>query len=119
MALPGHLQSIAGHIGTLNSHIHGGKYNHFGPGGRFTTSNAVRGGLAFGLGAIAVRNAQDSYHKLKYGEIGGSMLSAAMGASAAAGAYHMATQSGALKNVLTISPARFSKWAAMASKTRV
>lgn len=99
----------ARHVNNFNSYIHGvGSEFRLGP-RTFSTTNALRGGLAFGLGAVALRNAQDSYHKMKYGEIGGSMLSAAMGATAAAGAYHVARNSGAMKTILNHTAARLGR----------
>ncbi len=102
------------HLNNFNRSLHSHQFNAFGR--PFNTVNGVRGGLAFGLGAIALRNAQDSYHKMKYGEIGGSMLSAAMGTAAAAGAYQMAIQKGTMHNLLNSTAARFGR---MASRMKV
>ena len=83
-------------------------HNHtFGFGGhQLGTAGAVRGGLAAGLGVLAIKDAQNTYQKLKYGEIGGAMLSAAMTAGAAAGAYHMATNSQAMKQAINFTAIR-------------
>lgn len=102
---------MAQKVSGLNSTLHGSRFgaapHTFGLGGRtFNTSNVARGGLAAGLGILAVKDAQNTYQKLKYGQIGGAMLSAAMTAGAAAGAYHMATQSNAMKQALNFTAIR-------------
>jgi hypothetical protein len=111
------LSNQAHNIRAINNNIHGGKWNSFGAfGHEINTASAARYGLAFGLGAVALRNAQDSYHKLKYGEIGGSMLSAALGTAAAAGAFHMATKTQAMNQVLNFTGIRLAKAARFLSK---
>ena len=111
------LGSAASNIGRFNKSLHHGSNANFNAFGRqFNTSTTMRYGLAFGLGAVALRNAQDSYHKLKYGEIGGSMLSAAMGTAAAAGAFHMATKSQAMSQVLNFTGIRLAKAARWVQK---
>ena len=89
-----------GHLNGADKYLHGSspaQWSMFGK--SMGAGRVIQGGLAFGLGALAFRNAQDTYHKLKYGEIGGAMLSAAVGTAAAAGAFHMATKDVAMKNM--------------------
>lgn len=86
----------------LRSGVVGLNHNMRNPflGSRFTGHEIGRFGLGFGLGSIAARNAQDTYHRLKYGEIGGAMLSAALTASAGYGAYQVYMNKDATSRVL-------------------
>lgn len=91
-------------VDRFNRSFHGHSFGLMGH--EIGTAGFVRGGFAVGLGALAVKDAQNTYQKLKYGEIGGAMLSAALTAGAAAGAVHMATNQNALKSVINFTSIR-------------